>query len=713
MRYLKWIQFLVICNVLFTCKDANQKNKEVLATDAPTEEKFEYTNELADETSPYLLQHAHNPVNWKPWGDKAFEFAKENNQLIVLSVGYSSCHWCHVMEEESFEDTQVAKLMNDSFVSIKVDREERPDVDTIYQTALELINGSGGWPLNAILLPNGKPVYLGTYHDKESWLAILAKFSSEYTSNPQQLEQYAELLTNGVQEVYGNATINQNESINKELIQSSVLKTSKLWDKKWGGDLGDQKFVMPSELNFLLDYAIIADNPEVREHIKNTLDHIILGGIHDHIGGGFFRYSTDNQWKYPHFEKMLYDNAQLLSLYSKAYRVFKDPAYKDVIESTLQFLSADMKGEQGGYFSAIDADVNGKEGEYYTWTNAQLKTVLGTDFPLFSKFYSIHKENLKDGKYLPFNRMAVSDFANSNSISVSELQNKISKWKTSLLKVRRERIQPKKDDKIITSWNALLVKGYVDAYTALGDDEILQKAKSTFDFLIKNNYKSKKLVHSFKKDSKVKDVFLEDYAFMIQSALALYKVTFDLNYLNIAKELNQKVIADFSDSSGLFTFSPTDELITKIIRTDDGVLPSANAIMAQNLLELGHINYDKTLLKQSKEMLSLVSSQFKDYPQNFGNWGVLMLNTSYPYFEIVVTGTNANALIIQLNTYYIPNTLLIGSTVESEMPLFKNRYVEGETYIYMCQDNTCKMPVKTTETVLLQFNTLGYFGLNP
>ncbi len=711
MRYLKLIQFLVICNVLLTCKDANQKTDELPVTNVHNEEQFKYTNELVAETSPYLLQHAHNPVNWKPWGNKAFEIAKAENQLVVLSVGYSSCHWCHVMEEESFEDTQVAKLMNNNFVSIKVDREERPDVDIIYQTALELVNGSGGWPLNAILLPNGKPVYLGTYHDKESWLAILAKFSSEYDSNPQQLEQYAELLTKGVQEVYNNVTNNQNVFTNKELVTSSVLKMSKQWDEKWGGNLGDQKFVMPSQLNFLLDYATITDNPEVRDHIKNTLDKIILGGIHDHIGGGFFRYSTDNRWTYPHFEKMLYDNAQLLSLYSKAYRVFKDPAYKQVIESTLAFLSADMKDQEGGYVSAIDADVNGKEGDYYLWTSAQLKKVLGTDFTLFSKFYSINKETLKDGKYLPNSPIALSDFANSNSLSVSELQNKISKWKKSLLKNRRQRSQPEKDDKIITSWNALLVKGFIDAYMALGDDENLQNAKSTFDFLIQNNYRNKKLVHSFKEDSRVKDAFLEDYAFLIQSALALYKVTFDLNYLNIAKELNQKVIADFSDSSDLFTFSPTDELITKIIKTDDGVLPSGNSIMAQNLLELGHINYDKTLLKKSKEMLSLVSTYFEEYPQNFGNWGVLMLNTSYPYFEIVVTGTNANALIAQLNTYYIPNTLLIGSTVESEMPLLQNRYVDGETYIYMCQDNTCKMPVKTAETVLLQFNTLGYYGL--
>lgn len=712
MNYLRLIKFLVICSLLFSCKDNPKQTIKLPDLESSKTKQFDYTNELVNETSPYLLQHAHNPVNWKPWSEKAFELAKEKNKLIVLSIGYSSCHWCHVMEEESFEDEQVAKLMNDNFVSIKVDREERPDVDIIYQTALELVQGSGGWPLNVIMLPNGKPVYLGTYHDKTSWQSILTKFSSEYTANPKQLESYAELLTKGVQEVYSNIASNQNESINKDLINSSIIKVSKKWDKEWGGNLGQQKFIMPSELNFLLDYSVITNDSEVSKHVKKTLDNIQFGGINDHIGGGFFRYSTDSQWKFPHFEKMLYDNAQILSLYAKAYSVYKDPVYKEVIQSTIEFLETEMKNEEGGYYSAIDADVNGEEGLYYNWTKDELKSVLGADFTLFAKFYTINDKTLKEGKYLPLNTMSVEEFANSNNISIATLKDKISEWKNSLLKARKTRLAPIKDDKIITSWNALLVKGYVDAYMALGDQKNLQKAKRAFDYLLKNNYRDENLVHSFKKGSKVKEVFLEDYAFMIQSALSLYKVTFDLNYLNIANELNQKVLTNYSDSSGLFTFSPTNKLITKIIRTDDGVLPSANSIMAKNLLELGHINYDTSFLKKSKEMVALVSGKFKEYPQNFGNWGVLLLNNTYPYFEVVVTGSNASSLINQLNRYNIPNMLLIGATEESKMPLLKNRYVENETYIYVCQNNTCKMPVQNPKKVLLQFSKLGYFGLN-
>lgn len=712
MDYLRLIKFLVICSLLVSCNQDVKKTVKLPDSEFSSAKKFEYTNELVNETSPYLLQHAHNPVNWKPWSEKAFELAKDKNQLIVLSIGYSSCHWCHVMEEESFEDPQVSKLMNENFVSIKVDREERPDIDIIYQTALELVQGSGGWPLNVIMMPNGKPVYLGTYHDKKSWQSILTKFSSEYTANPKQLEAYAELLTKGVQKVYSNTANNKNELINKNLINSSIIKASKQWDKKWGGNLGQQKFIMPSELNFLLDYSIITNNDEVRQHVKNTLDNILLGGIYDHIGGGFFRYSTDSQWKFPHFEKMLYDNAQILSLYSKAYSVYKDPVYKQAIQSILDFLNTDMKNDEDGYFSAIDADVNGKEGYYYIWTKEELKALLGTDFTLFSKFYSISEETYKDGSYLPLNKMSVEEFTEIHSISIATLQGKISKWKTNLLKARKTRLEPKKDDKIITSWNALLVKGYVDAYKALGDKENLQRAIRTFDYLLKNNYKDKALVHTFKKGSKVKDVFLEDYAYLIQGALSLYKVTFNLNYLNVANELNQNVLTNFSDNSGLFTFSPDDDLITKIIKTDDGVLPSANAIMAKNLLELGHINYDTSLLKKSKKMVALVGGKFKEYPQNFGNWGVLLLNNAYPYFEVVVVGANANSLINQLNSYSIPNMLLIGSSTQSEMPLLKNRYVENETYIYVCQNNTCKMPVQNTKDVLLQFNKLGYYGLD-
>ena len=711
MNYKEIVQIISIGILLFSCKDKEQTVVEFDEHQTNKIEEFDFTNELINETSPYLLQHAHNPVNWRPWGDKAFEVAKENNQLIILSIGYSSCHWCHVMEEESFDDENIAQVMNKNYVSIKVDREERPDVDIVYQTALELVEGTGGWPLNAILLPDGKPVYLGTYHDKESWQMVLNKFIIEYANNPSQLIEYSELLTNGVKDIYSNSQRKSNGSFNKQIIREGVVKASKLWDKTWGGNLGSQKFVMPSELNFLLDYAILENDADVQKHIKNTLDQVASGGLQDHVGGGFFRYSTDRQWKTPHFEKMLYDNAQLLSIFSKAYRTFKEPEYKHVLHSTIDFLQTEMKQPNGGYVSAIDADIDGKEGEYYYWTVNELKNVLGKDFSLFSKFYDIQKREVNSSNNFFHRKYSVEEFANLQTLPISEVKNTISKWKHQLLEARNKRKSPKKDDKIITSWNALLVKGFIDAYVALGEEEILQNAINAFDFLIKNNYRNKKLVHSYKDGSKIKEVFLEDYAFLIESALALYKVTLDGNYLNIAIELNQKALNDFLDSSGLLTYTPADDLISKIIRTDDGVMPSANAVMAKNLLELGHILYDTSFMKSSENMLSLVSNDFKLYPQNFGNWGVLALNHSYPYFEIVVCGPNAKSVLNQLNQSYLPNALLIGSTVESEMPLLKNRYVEGKNYIYLCRDNTCKLPTENVDDILKQFKKIGYHGI--
>jgi len=704
---------LIIVTLFFSCKekDANAigSNEAIISN----ENTFEFTNELIKETSPYLLEHAHNPVNWKPWGDSAFEQAKTNNKLIVLSIGYSSCHWCHVMEQESFEDKRIAQLMNENFVNIKVDREERPDIDIVYQTALELVSGLGGWPLNVIALPDGKPVYLGTYHDKNSWQSVLKKFSFEYKNNPENLKEYALMLTKGIQNVNENSLGSTIKSVNKPLLDASVIELSEIWDNEWGGNLGNQKFVMPSELNFLIDYMVITNDSRVKQHVKKTLDKIQLGGIHDQIGGGFFRYSTDANWTIPHFEKMLYDNAQILSLYSKAYRVFKDPAYKNVIQKTLNFLSTEMKDDHGGYISAIDADIEGEEGKYYLWRIDELMNLLNEDFELFSKFYTIDNNGHKsEQKYLPTRSRSLKEFAKNNSLSTAKLQMKISNWNHLLGEARKNRVTPKKDDKIITSWNALLVQGFVDAYLALGNKEDLEKAKSTFSFLIKTCYKDHTLAHTFKEKSKLTDVFLEDYAFMIQSALSLYKVTFETYYLNIAQELSQKVLVNYdSEQSGLFKYSTSNELISRIIRTDDGVMPSANAIMAKNLLELGHINYDTSLLEKSNTMASLVGSKFLQSPQNFGNWGVLYLNDLYPYFEVVVVGDNAKHLVNKLNSSYMPNMLLIGSNEKSDLPLLTNRYVKGETYIYICQNNTCKMPFQTIDKVLTQFKDLGYFGI--
>ncbi|RRQ47989.1 thioredoxin domain-containing protein [Maribacter algicola] len=686
-------------------KEIKKEDNELLSND------FEYTNELIAETSPYLLQHAHNPVNWKPWSDKAFTLAKEKNSLILLSIGYSTCHWCHVMEEESFEDIEVAQMMNDNFISIKVDREERPDVDIVYQTALELVQESGGWPLNAILLPNGKPVYLGTYHDKETWKSIISKFSLEYKNNPEKMEEYAKLLTSGIQDVYSGSVGSNEAFTDTNTIHEGISKWSKQWDSDWGGDVGGQKFINPSKLNFLLNYAFLSKDMKAKDHLRKTLDAILLGGIHDHLGGGFFRYSTDGQWKIPHFEKMLYDNAQILSLYAKAYRAFKDPKYLKALETTLNFIERDMKGDQGGYISALDADTNGVEGAFYVWEEEELRFQLGDDFDLFSRFYSIQKEEeWENGKYILVKRSADKEFSNAHSISESELMEYSEKWKEILLKARQTRVEPKKDDKIITSWNAILIDGFIEAYKATSKETYLTKARSTFQFLLNHNYKNEQLVHSYKEGSKQKEVFLEDYAFMAKTALNLYESTFELDYLELAKKFNNTALEKFSDESGFFSFNEKNELIAKIISTADGVLPSANAIMAHNLLKLGHLDYNQQFLNSSRKMISSMITSIVEEVQNYGQWGSLMLTETYPYFEIVVVGPNARKISVELNTYFIPNALIVGSEVPNESPLFQGRFLNNETYIYICQNRTCKLPVQTIEEALVQLSELGSYG---
>ncbi len=412
---------LILLTILASCK--NQSKKEV--------SEHKYTNALINETSPYLLQHAHNPVDWRAWSQDALDEAKEQNKLVLVSIGYSSCHWCHVMEEETFENDSIAQLMNANFVNIKVDREERPDVDQIYMTAVQLMKGNGGWPLNVITLPNGKPLYGGTYHTKEQWKKVLTEISRLYNEDPEKAAQYSDMVAKGIQEVNLIAPSDDFTQLNKEVIFNSIRNWKPLWDEVWGGDTREEKFMLPSNLDFLIDYALLAKDEAALEHVERTLDKIALGGIYDHIGGGFFRYSTDSKWKVPHFEKMLYDNAQALSLYSKAYQVFKKPLYKEVILGTIEFLEREMKNPEGGYYAALDADSEGEEGKFYVWTVPELKLILANDFELFAAYYTIEEQAVWEKEnYVLHRLMDDTQFLEEHPISKSALENLKIKWKT-------------------------------------------------------------------------------------------------------------------------------------------------------------------------------------------------------------------------------------------------------------------------------------------
>lgn len=663
-----------------------------------------FTNDLIHETSPYLLQHAHNPVNWQAWQPEVLEQAKSSNKLILLSIGYSSCHWCHVMEKETFEDEEVAKLMNENFINIKVDREERPDLDQVYQVAAQL-QGKGGWPLNVIALPNGKPLYTGTYLPKKQWQEVLSNVNAMYIKDPIKAGEYADMLADGIADTNVMELSSDFEKLTNEVLVSGVEKWKTNWDLDLGGNQGPEKFITPNSLDFLLDYAVLQKDKTALNHVKNTLDKVANGGIYDHIGGGFYRYSTDPQWKVPHFEKMLYDNAQLIGLYSKAYKVFKEPAYKDLVFETVAFLDREMKHKDGGYFATLDADSDGEEGKFYIWKEEEIQSILGNDANLFKAYFNITPTNSwENDAYVLYKNVADDEFSKTHKISSNDLNALKNEWDTKLLKVRAERVRPNTDDKIITSWNALLISGFVQAHAAFGDKAFLDKAISIFNFIQSKSYKNGKLIHTYKKDSKRTEGFLEDYAFLIDASLKLYSVTLDAKYLEFSEELTTTVQTKFYDeSTGMYRFNMDDPLISKIIKTNDGDIPSPNSVMAHNLFQLGHINYDRKQLNASKTMLTTLLPQVQEYAYSYANWNMLLLHTTQPYYEIAVVGSNAKKMTQELQSKHLPNTLVVGSEKESDGALFENRYFEDNTYIFVCQDSSCKLPVETVAEALKQY----------
>ena len=702
MSFVIMVKKIILGTLFFTLLALSQCKENV--SGKPSGGTHKFTNALIDETSPYLLQHAHNPVNWRPWSQGALEEAKKENKLVLVSIGYSSCHWCHVMEEETFEDEEVAEIMNENFINIKVDREERPDVDQVYMTAVQLINGNGGWPLNVITLPNGKPLYGGTYHTKEQWKQVLTKINDLYQKDPAKAKEYSDMVASGIAEVNLVRPSTDFESLTKESLKSSVEKWKLNWDSEWGGDLGREKFIIPSNLDFLMDYAELSGDSEARTHLENTLDKILMGGIYDHIGGGFFRYSTDNVWKVPHFEKMLYDQGQAITLYAKAYKIFKKPEYKNAVFETIEFLEREMKNSEGGYHAAIDADSEGEEGKFYVWKEDELKSILKEDFELFSSYYNIDENTIwEEGKFVLHKLVNDDNFSKQHSLALSDLSRKKAIWKKKLMGARGERVRPRNDDKVLTSWNALLMNGLMVSYEAFGESEHLKEAEAIHDYLKVNSFKDGKLIHSYKKNSKQNEGFLEDYAFLINASLNLYSTTMKTEYLDFSQELYQTAEEKFSDSAiGMYRYNDDQELIAKIIKTDDGVMPSPNAVMAHNLFKIGHLIYKVDMMDKAKKMLSSMVPMIVESAPSYSKWNQLLLHNTYPYYEIAVVGKKAGPLLSDLQSRHIPNTLVVGSKVQSELPLFKGRYSDDNTLVFVCQNTTCKLPVETVDEALEQ-----------
>lgn len=669
-----------------------------------------YTNDLIHETSPYLLQHAHNPVNWKAWNDETLAEAKETNKLILISVGYAACHWCHVMERESFEDSLVAQVMNNNFINIKVDREERPDVDQVYMNAVQLLTGSGGWPLNVVALPDGRPVWGGTYFQKNQWVSALNQIVKVYNDEPEKLKQYASQLEKGIKSL-DVVNLNTNEAVfTSEFIEKAIITWSQDFDHDKGGTKRAPKFMMPNNLHFLMREAYQNNDSALQTYVNNSLTKIAYGGVYDHIGGGFSRYSVDDKWHVPHFEKMLYDNAQLVSLYSDAYLITKNPLYKTTVLETLAFVKRELTDEDGSFYSSLDADSDTasgelEEGAFYVWKEEELKSLLGDNFNLFSDYYNINDYGYwEHDNYVLIRTKSDNEIIASHNLDPYLLEEKISSWKSILLKERAKRSRPRLDDKALTSWNALMIKGYVDAYRVFGEEEFLNIAKKNAQFIIGKQLKEDGgLYHTYKDDKSTINGYLEDYAATIEAFIALYELTLEQQWLEHSRNLTNYAFDHFfEDSSKMFYFTSDEDaaLVSRTIEYRDNVIAGSNSIMAKSLLKLSHYFDNEAYLNTSKTMLNNVLPEMEQYPSTFSNWLDLMLNFSHNYYEVAVVGKEAKEKIMELNKTYLPNKLIIGSTEDNDLPLLKNRYIEDQTFIYVCVNKACKLPVSEVEKAI-------------
>ena len=695
--------FSILISALFfpSCKSSNSNH--IHHTESSS-------NHLKHETSPYLLQHASNPVDWYPWGEEAIAKAKAENKLIIVSVGYSACHWCHVMEHESFEDSLVSKIMNDHFISIKVDREERPDIDDIYMTACHIASGRGcGWPLNAFALPDGRPVWAGTYFPKKEWIKVMEYFLGLKEKEPEKLEEYAKNLTEGIQQSDNIQKITGESSFSKNAIKSVVERFLNNIDFKEGGRKGAPKFPMPNNYEFLLKYQFLFEYPKALEAVTTTLDKMAMGGIYDQLGGGFARYSTDEHWIVPHFEKMLYDNGQLVSLYADAYKLTKNPMYKKVVEESLEFIERELTHSNGGFYSSLDADSEDEEGKFYVWTKQEIETVLTDEQrrKLFNDYFEIKNSgNWEHGKNILYRKKHDADFIRKHKLTEAEFTKYLVDAKTKLFAQRAKRVRPGLDDKILTSWNALMLKGYTDAYNALGNKAYKQTALKNGQFIIDNMIKKdNRLDRNFKKGKSSINAFLDDYALTIDAFISLYQISFDEQWLRKAEGLAEYAIQHFGDEeTSMFHYTSDIDppLIARKMELADNVIPASNSSMARALFKLGTYLYKPAYIERSKQMLQNILAALIEQQQLgfYSNWAILYLDMLQPPYEVAIMGDNFEPIRSTLMASYLPHALFLGGTKEGGLELLKDKLMEDETMIFVCQNKVCKLPVTEPEKAL-------------
>ncbi|TGE10397.1 thioredoxin domain-containing protein [Hymenobacter fodinae] len=669
-----------------------------------------FSNRLAQETSPYLLQHAHNPVDWYPWGEEALARAQAEQKPILVSIGYASCHWCHVMERESFEDPKVAAVMNQHFVCIKVDREERPDVDQVYLDALQAMGLAGGWPLHVFLTPEAKPFYGGTYFSPRNWLELLESIGTGYAGEYRdELTASAEQFTRAIQasELDKYRTPTTSTGVSDEEFKQLIYNLATRFNREKGGTSRAPKFPMPSIWRFLLRTLALTNSDAILAQLHLTLRELAWGGIHDQVGGGFARYAVDADWLVPHFEKMLYDNGQLLSLYAEAYQRTQEKLYQQVAYDIVGFIQRELLSPEGGFYSSLDADSEGEEGKFYVWTREELQEALGDEEPLASEYFNCTAlGNWEHGRNILHRRESDTSFAQHHQLSPSVLQQLVAGWKKKLLELRETRIRPGLDNKILTGWNALLLQGLLDAYRAFQEPRFLELAMGNATFLQQHLRQGNHLYRSYKNGQASIDAFLEDYALLIQAYISLYEATFAEEWLQEADALVAYVLEHFFDPSEnlfFYTSAQSTALIARKKELFDNVIPASNSVMAHNLHRLGLLLENERYTELAGRMLRQVQELVVQEPQHLANWASLYAAHLRPAAEIVIVGPEAEKFRASLSQHYLPNSVLAGTSTSSELPLLRNREAVGnQTTIYVCFSHTCQRPVHSVAEALAQ-----------
>jgi uncharacterized protein YyaL (SSP411 family) len=656
-------------------------------------------NALIHSTSPYLLQHAYNPVQWQTWGEHACQLAVEQNKPIVLSIGYAACHWCHVMERESFENEEVAAFMNRHFICIKVDREEHPDVDHFYMNGCQILTGSGGWPLNMFLTPDLKPFSGGTYfppqpkYGKPSWMDALAFVHDVWKNRHADVMLQAEQLTTQISTgdkrmLQLQMPVGNPGGPNMDMV---IQRLQESYDLMHGGFGGAPKFPAAMTLLFMLRLARLTGNAAMSNQVKLSLDHMMQGGIYDHVGGAFSRYTVDAAWQIPHFEKMLYDNALLIGLYAEAYSCYQEPEYGRIVEECMSFLTREMQSEEGGFYAAYDADSEGVEGKFYTWSRQEVEALLGADASWFCTLFDIREQgNWEHTNILHRNHPnQVADIAAQDIQCCLQV----------LFTEREKRVKPQLDDKIIVSWNALLVEGFIQAYRATGRKDWLQLAMNTVDVLLKTCMVEGTLMHVRCKGQTSIPALLDDYAAMIQALLSLFGETGDRRYLEQAEQFTKDTEAYYRDTqSPMFFMGRVDNRIPRrSIELFDHAQPSGNALMAMNYNRLwlytGETNYEAAF----HQMAGAIQTSLEKFPSSFGCWLQAILPLHYPVAEVVVAGPDATNMLIEVNKCFHPLKISLAVCDKSlqNYPISTDRFDENVTRIFLCRDHVCQQPVST------------------